>query len=249
MALVKGLKEIPGIEQVTITTNGVLLADCMKDLAEAGIDGVNLSLDSLNSEVFETITRRQQFDKVMEGFHEALKYPEIPLKINCVPMGIENQDVLALAELAKNHKVHVRYIEMMPIGLGRQFKCKNEDELLEELRERYGDFKEYGKKLGNGPGHYYQFPGFEGKIGFISAVSHKFCDSCNRVRLTSQGYLKTCLQYDVGNDLKVLLRKGASDYVIRRAIQDAIDHKPMGHQFSTRFTDHREERMMSQIGG
>lgn len=249
VALVKSLKAIPGIEQVTITTNGILLADCMKDLAEAGIDGINLSLDSLNPEAFETITRRPYFDKVMEGFHEALKYPEVPLKVNCVPMGIENQNVLELAELARNHEVHVRFIEMMPIGLGRQFTCKNEDELLEELRERYGDFEVYGKKLGNGPGHYYKFPGFKGKIGFISAVSHKFCDSCNRVRLTSQGYLKACLQYDVGNDLRTLLRNGASDEEIRRVIKETIDHKPVGHQFSLLFTDHREEHMMSQIGG
>lgn len=249
VSLVKDLKAIPGIEQVTITTNGICLKDCMKELAEAGVDGINLSLDTLNQEAFEKISRRPYFDQVMEGFHEALKYPEVPLKINCVPMGIENQDVLSLAELARDHKVHVRYIEMMPIGLGSSFKCKTEDELLKELKERYGDFEVYNEKLGNGPGHYYKFPGFQGKIGFISAVSHKFCESCNRVRLTSQGYLKTCLQYDVGNDLKSLLRKGASDDEIRATVKAAIDKKPAGHQFGTKVTDHREVHMMSQIGG
>ena len=247
--LVKKLKEIPGIEQVTITTNGICLTETMKELAEAGIDGINLSLDTLNPEAFEKISRRTYFDKVMEGFEEALKYPKIPLKINCVPMGVEGQNVLELAELARKYPVHVRYIEMMPIGLGRQFICKTEDEILSELEEHYGKYEVYSQKLGNGPGHYYQFEGFKGKIGFISAMSHKFCDSCNRVRITAQGYLKTCLQYDVGSDLRRLMRGAASDEEIREAICDAISRKPLSHQFTEAFTEHREEHMMSQIGG
>lgn len=247
--LVKRLKEIPGIEQVTITTNGILLTETMEGLAAVGIDGINLSLDTLNPEAFEKISRRNYFDKVMNGFAEALKYPEIPLKINCVPMGVEGQNVLELAQLAQKYPVHVRYIEMMPIGLGSQFICKTEDEILAELKERYGRYESYSKKLGNGPGHYYQFADFKGKIGFISAMSHKFCDSCNRVRITAQGYLKTCLQYDVGCDLRSLLRGQASDREIRQAICDAISRKPLSHQFTEGVTSHREEHMMSQIGG
>lgn len=247
--LAKQLKAVPGIEQVTITTNGILLAENMEALAEAKIDGINLSLDTLNPETYEKISRRAYLDKAMEGFFEALKYPEIPLKINCVPMGMAGQDELELAELARRYPVHVRYIEMMPIGLGRQFVCKTEDELLEELSERYGKYEAYDHRLGNGPGHYYRFENFRGKIGFISAISHKFCDSCNRVRITSQGYLKTCLQYDVGRDLRELLRGGASDEEIREGIRDAISRKPLSHQFTQKFTEHREEHMMSQIGG
>ncbi len=247
--LVKELKEIPGITQVTLTTNGILLQEQMAALKEAGIDGINLSLDTLDRAVYEKISRRDGFDRAMKGFKEALKYPEIPLKINCVPMGIEGQDVLSMAELAKNYPVHVRFIEMMPIGLGKQFEFCSEASVLEELKTRYGDYKVYEGTLGNGPGRYYIFEGFQGKIGFISAISHKFCSSCNRVRLTSLGYLKSCLQYDIGRDLRELLRGGATDEEIRKAIQETILRKPMGHQFAEAVKDHAEEHMMAQIGG
>lgn len=247
--LVKELKNIQGIEQVTLTTNGILLAENMDELAKAGIDGINLSLDTLNPEVFQKISRRDSFAKVMEGFEAALKYPHIPLKVNCVPMGIEGQNVLEMAELARKYPVHVRFIEMMPIGLGRQFEFCGEESILQGLKEKYGDYVPYEKSLGNGPGHYYAFPEFQGKIGFISAISHKFCESCNRVRLTSQGYLKTCLQYDIGTDLKKLLREGAEEETLRKAIEEAILRKPIGHQFGSRPAEHAEEHIMAQIGG
>ena len=185
----------------------------------------------------------------MEGFREALSYPEIPLKINCVPMGIPGQDIVELAELAKKYPVHVRYIEMMPIGFGSQFPYCSEDEILTALKARYGDYEQYDAVLGNGPGHYVSFRGFQGKIGFISAISHKFCSSCNRVRLTSQGFLKTCLQYDTGSDLRELLRGGASDDEIKKVVRKTIEQKPVSHQFLQQPGERGETRTMSQIGG
>ncbi len=248
--LVKELKSISGIRKVTITTNGLLLEEQMKALSEAGIDGINLSLDTLDRTVYEKISRRDEFERAMKGFFEALKYPEISLKINCVPMGIEGQDILSMAELALKYPVHVRFIEMMPIGLGKQFEFCSEASVLSGLRERYGEYQKFEGPLGNGPGHYYTFDGFQGKIGFISAISHKFCSSCNRVRLTSQGYLKTCLQYDIGTDLKSYLRGGASDEEIKKAIEEAILKKPPGHQFAEKNIDsHAEDHLMAQIGG
>lgn len=247
--LVREIKAVEGVEKVTLTTNGTLLAENMEELAAAGIDGINLSLDTLNSEVYEKIVRRDKFTQAMEGFEAALKHPEIPLKINCVPMGMEGQNILDMAELAKKHPVHVRFIEMMPIGLGKQFEFCSEESILQGLKERYGEYKVYEKKLGNGPGHYYSFEGFQGKIGFISAISHKFCDSCNRVRLTAQGYLKTCLQYDIGADLKSLLREGAEEETIVEAIEKAVYKKPVGHQFGNEVKEHAESHMMAQIGG
>lgn len=245
------LKQIPGIEQVTLTTNGVCLKEQMQSLAEAGIGGINLSLDTLNPAVFERITRRDSFDQAMEGLEEALKYPEIPLKINCVPMNLEGQNVVELAGLARKYRIHVRYIEMMPIGLGKQFGFQSEEAILRELETVYGPSRPFDGKLGNGPGHYVSFEGFAGKIGFISAISHKFCEKCNRVRLTSQGFLKTCLQYERGADLRVLLRGGASDAEIRAAVEAAIRSKPASHQFlQERETDtDRETHIMAQIGG
>lgn len=243
------MKKIPGIEQVTLTTNGVQLAAQMEMLAEAGIDGINLSLDTVNPQAFAEITRRDAFAEVKKGFLKALEYPQIPLKINCVPMNLPGQDIVELAGLAKKYPVHVRFIEMMPIGLGKQFGGCTEETLLAQLQERYGMYQAFAGRLGNGPGHYYTFPDFVGKIGFISAMSHKFCGDCNRVRLTAQGYLKTCLQYDVGVDLRGLLRGGASDEEIRQAVEDAIRCKPMGHRFTEPMCEHRENHMMSQIGG
>ena len=226
--LVKKLKVLPGIEKVTLTTNGLFLKEALGELGEAGIDGINLSLDTLNPEVFAEITRRRGLDKVLEGFYEALKYPEIPLKINCVPLGREDQEVLEIAELARHYPVHV---------------------LLKQLREKYGTPSPCQEKLGNGPAHYYSFPGFFGKIGFISALSHKFCGSCNRVRLTSQGFLKTCLQYETGTDLRKLLREGASQETLKRAVEQAVRDKPQSHRFGEKDTGEVETHMMSQIGG
>lgn len=247
--LVKSLKDISGIEQVTLTTNGILLEESLEALAAAGLDGINLSLNTLDREVFQKIARRDSLEQVLRGFRAALKYPQMPLKVNCVPMGIEGQEILSMAELAKNYPVHVRFIEMMPIGLGKQFAFFSEESILQGLRERYGEALPCESHLGNGPARYYSFEGFQGKIGFISAMSHKFCDSCNRVRLTSQGYLKTCLQYDIGTDLKKLLREGASEERLYEEIRDAILKKPAAHQFECHLGEHEEVHMMAQIGG
>ena len=247
--LVRKLKQVSGIHQVTLTTNGIFLYDQMDELAAAGIDGINISLDTLNPQLFEKITRRNGLEDVLQGFYKALEYPQIPLKINCVPIGIEGQNITDMAILAKKYPVHVRYIEMMPIGLGKQFVGQSEEAVLRELKLRFGEYRNSEKVPGNGPGHYYQFEGFCGKIGFISAVSHKFCDSCNRVRLTSGGFLKPCLQYETGTDLKKLLRQNESEACIRAAIEDTIRKKPHGHQFGKKQDGNTENRMMWQIGG
>ena len=247
--LVKKLKQVSGIHQVALTTNGIFLYDQIDELAAAGIDGINISLDTLNPQLFEKITRRNGLEDVLQGFHKALEYPQIPLKINCVPMGIEGQNITDMAMLAKTYPVHVRFIEMMPIGLGKQFVGQSEEAVLRELKLRFGEYRNSEKVPGNGPGHYYQFEGFCGKIGFISAVSHKFCDSCNRIRLTSGGFLKPCLQYETGTDLKKLLRQNESEECIRAAIEDTIRKKPHGHQFGKKQDGNTENRMMWQIGG
>ena len=247
--LVRKLKQVSGIHQVTLTTNGIFLYDQIDELAAAGIDGINISIDTLNPQLFERITRRNGLADVLKGFHKALEYPQIPLKINCVPMGIEDQNITDMAMLAKAYPVHVRFLEMMPIGLGKQFVGQSEEAVLRELKLRFGECQNSEKAPGNGPGHYYQFEGFCGKIGFISAVSHKFCDSCNRVRLTSGGFLKPCLQYETGTDLKKLLRQNESEACIRAAIEDTIRKKPHGHQFGKKQDGNSENRMMWQIGG
>ena len=248
-ALVRDLKKIAGITQVTITTNGVLLGEKMADLAAAGIDGINISLDTLNPEKYRQITRRNEFAQAYQGIMEALKYKDIPLKVNCVLLGQSTEEICGIAKLAKEYPIHVRFIEMMPIGLGNDFSGVAEEQVLDTLRSVYGRESAVNESLGNGPAHYFSYPDFKGRIGFISAVSHKFCKSCNRVRLTSQGFLKTCLQYETGRDLREALRQGASVEELKNLIMEALAEKPDGHAFFEKKTGIEEHRMMSQIGG
>lgn len=249
--LIRQIREIPGIEKVTLTTNGILLKDQMKALAEAGLDSLNISLDTLDRECFRKVTRRDLLDGTLAGIKEAMKYPEVQLKINCVPLGFKEQDLCAVAELAHEKPVHVRFIEMMPIGYGSSFAGMPQAKIVALLEKKYGKLSPYeGKPLGNGPCTYYTVGGFQGKIGFISAISHKFCSQCNRIRLTSQGYLKTCLQYTAGRDLRAVLRSGGTDEELKDMIRAALAEKPDGHHFREKAKeDDTESLCMSQIGG
>lgn len=247
--LVRKIKAIEGIEKVTLTTNGVLLEAQMDELAAAGINGVNISLDTLNRRKFEEITRRDSFNEVYRGIQKALTYPEISLKLNCLPLGLEGQNLEEIAELAKDNKVHIRFIEVMPIGQGKKYQFLSEMQIIERLQKKFGIMVPFEEALGFGPGHYYSIEGFQGKVGFISAISHKFCGSCNRIRLTAEGYLKSCLQYDTGRDLRKLLRSGATDSEIKENITLAIEEKPVGHIFLSDHIEEEEHHTMSQIGG
>jgi len=246
--LIKQIKELSGIEQVTLTTNGVELHKYWADLCAAGLDAINISLDTLDKELYHQITRRDKLDAVVENIIMAAESKQIPVKINCVPMRQE-QKLYDVASLAKDYDVHVRYIEMMPIGQGKDFEFYSREATVALLEKQYGKLIPCDEKLGNGPAEYYTVDGFKGKIGFISAVSHKFCHQCNRVRLTAEGFLKTCLQYDKGVELRSLLRSTASDDEIKQAIRMAIANKPFAHHFDEAATETDEQKTMSQIGG
>lgn len=249
--LIRELKAIDGIESVTITTNGVLLLQQYDSLVEAGIDTITVSLDSLKPEVYHRITRRDKLLEVLAGIDKALSEGRVRLKINCVPMEpIEDQDVLAILDFARRSDVDVRFIEMMPIGFGKEHKPVPEERIRKAIEEKYGPMSLYCERRGNGPCKHYDVPGLIGKVGFISAVSHKFCDECNRVRLTAEGFLKTCLQFDQGVQLKPLIMEGASDEDLWKAMEAAIYSKPKSHHFEEALEDARDElRGMSQIGG
>lgn len=248
-SLVARMKGIPGIEKVTMTTNGVLLKEQMGALAQAGLDAVNISLDTLNPKLYEKVTRRDMLSKALEGIKEALEYPQIPVKINCVPVSTAPEEFVALAALARKYPIHVRFIERMPVGYGKQFPFQSEASIKGILEAAYGSMTADTQSYGNGPCHYYSLEGFQGKIGFISAISHKFCDQCNRVRLTSEGYLKACLQFRTGRDLRELMRNGCGEEELKQAMQDVIGHKPLCHNFLEGKTPEDESRSMSQIGG
>lgn len=249
--LIKAIKSINGIEYVSLTTNGLYLGQKAKALKEAGIDGINVSVDSLNKDLFHKITGSDNYDKVMEGISKVLQY-EIPnIKINCVAIkGYNENQLTEIAALAKDNNISVRFIEMMPIGYGKSFGMIKEDEIKEELQRKYGELKICTNNKGNGPAVYYNLNGFKGSIGFISAVSHKFCSECNRVRLTSSGFLKNCLQYDEGIDLKSYLNSEVSDDVLMKIIKDSIFRKPISHIFDCEFKNENIELLtMAQIGG
>lgn len=247
--LMKTIKNIAGIEQVTLTTNGVLLGDYLDRLVQIGIDGINISLDSLDTEEFKRITRVGDVEKVKASLQKALQYPDLKLKINCVPFDGEHQKLLNLVALAKDNPLHVRFIEIMPIGEGKKFHFMQEDAIKALIEEKYGTLTPCAEKLGNGPSHYFSVQGFQGKIGFISAISHKFCHECNRIRLTCTGYLKTCLQYEIGVDLRELIRQGASDDMLEAAILQTVMKKPLEHSFLQKNIAFEEQAKMASIGG
>lgn len=248
--LIRELKAIPEILSVTITTNGVLLEKYYDALADAGIDAITVSLDTLNREMFQKITRRDELEQVLAGIKKAMN-GRVRFKINCVPvLGVEEQEILTLLDYVKDADVDVRFIEMMPIGLGKKFSFVSEDSLRALIEKKYGAMTLCKETRGNGPSTYYNVPNLTGKVGFISAVSHKFCDTCNRVRLTSDGYLKTCLQYEHGAALKPMLERGASEEELWNIIEQTIQYKPKAHHFEEQRNDEQDElKGMSQIGG
>ena len=248
--LIADIKAIPGIRCVTLTTNGVLLAQQLPGLVSAGLDGVNISLDTLNREQFRAITRRDELGRVLAGLNAALECPGLNVKINCLPMGRNDDQLVPLVELARERPLSVRFIEVMPIGLGKELTYRSEDEVRAMLEARFGPMEPFHGRLGNGPCHYFSLPGFAGKVGFISALSHQFCSECNRVRLTSEGFLKTCLQYELGVDLKALMQDGRDDAFLAEAVRQAIYNKPLQHHFAdTSGQEALEHHGMSQIGG
>lgn len=252
-SLVSRIKNIPGIEQVTLTTNGIFLKEQIDKLAEAGIDAINISLDTLNAAKFKQITGFDALDKVLASIELCRNYPGIKLKLNVVTLADYNKDeILDFAVLTQKDNIDVRFIEMMPIGLGDGFKGYSQDYIKEILEAKYGILEgplnvPGSNTFGNGPAVYYKIPGFKGKIGFISAISHQFCDSCNRVRLTAEGLLKPCLQYAEGVDLKKAIREGSEP--LSNLIEKGIFDKPKEHNFRSSTIEGREQKLMSKIGG
>ena len=246
--LVAGLKNIPGIRKVTMTTNGILLAQQLPALLAAGLDSVNISLDTLRPEVFRQITARDEFAAVQAGLQAALE-SGIPVKLNCVPQaGVNEGELEDLAALAENRPLQVRFIEMMPIGYGAAMPCISGPELRQRFARRWPELQPLTEAaFGDGPAVYYTVPGWQGSIGFIAAVHGKFCTSCNRVRLTSQGFLRPCLASEAGCDLRALLRSGADDTQLLAAIRETIWAKPREHHFED--SSMPATRGMYRIGG
>ena len=250
MELLSNLKKLPGAETVTVTTNGMLLGEYLPELKRIGIDGVNISLDSLKEDVFREITGVPGLPAVRKAMMDAVAMG-LRVKINCVLMrGVNETEIPEFVRLSRRYPIDVRFIEMMPIGYGRQYAAIPAEEVLSRIRESVPDLRSIDEKRGNGPAVYYKGSGQQGCIGIIQAVSHKFCDSCNRLRLTSDGFLKLCLYYPDGVDLKGPLRSGTSDRDLTEVIDQAILRKPKEHRFGERQEiQEQDTRVMSGIGG
>ena len=259
--LIGSLKTIPGIEAVTITTNGILLEQHLDGLKLAGVDGINVSLDTLDRRQFADLTGFDRLDQVLSGIRRAVD-AGFKVKVNAVSLKLDRDGDGSygwerLAGLAREYPLDVRFIEMMPIGYGKQFETVDHQKLLEQMRQVFPDMETDTAKHGFGPAVYYRVPGFQGSLGLISAIHGKFCGQCNRVRLTSTGYLKTCLCYEDGVDLRPVLRgadTGAEDgpdgggQELCRVMEQTIYGKPGAHCFEEpeRIT---EGHNMSSIGG
>jgi cyclic pyranopterin phosphate synthase len=245
------LKRIPGVEQVTMTTNGVLLSENLPKLSAAGLDAVNVSLDTLKPARFQDITGFDELGRVMKGIQEALALG-ITVKINTVLQKDVNASEWAdLVELARSQPIDVRFIEMMPIGYGKDFEVVYNEDLRAELMAKFPGTVEDARVHGNGPAAYLQIPGFRGSIGFISAMHGKFCAQCNRIRLTSTGKLKPCLCYGDTIDIKSIFSLADAEerqVQLQQAIQKAIRLKPEAHCFEER-AQVTELQEMVEIGG
>jgi cyclic pyranopterin phosphate synthase len=250
--LVSLLSDIPGVRDLSLTTNGVLLDRLAGPLVEAGLTRLNVSLDSLSHVRFAEITRRDALDRVLAGLAEAERYPELrPIKVNCVAVrGFTEQEVPALAELARRKPYVVRFIEFMPLDADEAWR---EDDVLAgaEIRaiieERYGPLIEIPAKASS-TARRFRFADGVGELGFVNPVSEPFCSSCDRIRLTADGQLRTCLFSRREWDLKAPLRDGATDDELAALIRFAVRHKELKHKINEPgFV--RASRSMSQIGG
>jgi len=249
--LIRSLSHIAGIHDLSLTTNGVLLEPFAEPLFSAGLKRVNISLDSLRPERFRYITRRDCFDQVWTGIEKSLRIGFHPVKINVVAMrGFNDDEILPLARLTLDHPLHVRFIEYMPAGNGQPWRL---DDVLtisqiKDVIEALGPLSVDDTQDRSGPAAVYRLEGAKGRIGFISPVSCHFCESCNRLRLTSDGKLRPCLFSDEEIDLRQPLRNGCDDARLRDLLELALQKKPRGHMVNTHLFK-KCQRNMSSIGG
>ena len=249
--LIKKLKEIEGIQELSMTTNGVLLHQYAEELKQNGLDRINVSLDSLDPEKYSEITRGGQLERVLQGIKKAYSIGLRPLKINTVIIrGINDSEIERFAEFTIYSPYQVRFIEFMP---GKDNSWSKEhmvsmDEIKERIEKNVAPVEPVRHKK-SGPAEYYRLKGAKGLIGFISAITHRFCSNCNRLRLTADGKLRPCLFSERVIDLKKALRNGATDEEIERLLCQSVDIKPKGHNIGCDGSGSRIETSMSKIGG
>jgi cyclic pyranopterin phosphate synthase len=248
---VSDLSRIEGIEDLSLTTNGVLLKELAQGLKKAGLRRVNISLDSLQRERFRQITRKDDFERVWEGIEEALRVGLSPVKINMVAIqGLNDDEIESFARLTLQLPLTVRYIEYMPAGNGEKWEMGDVLTIpqIKKRIENVGTLIPISSERWDGPAMRFRIDGAVGEIGLIGAVSNHFCSDCNRLRLTADGKIRTCLFSDEEIDVRDILRKGGSDSDLRGRLHVALAAKPARHHIDTHQFK-KCQRNMSAIGG
>lgn len=249
--LIKDIAAIPEIDDIAMTTNGILFPAMAGELKEAGLKRVNISMDTLNEERFAYITRRGGLSSVRQAIFKALELDMHPVKINVVVIrGFNDDEINNFARLAYDYPLHIRFIEYMPVGdllFWEPERMMNSEEIRNVLQNEYELIPEKTVE-GNGPARYYQLTGGKGSLGFISPMSHQFCAECNRIRLTADGKLRGCLYEKQEVDLKEALKRGATDDELRELFLQAIKSKPARHNMNSGWGQ-LNTRKMYQIGG
>lgn len=248
--LVSEIKKI-GVRDLSMTTNGVMLAGMAGELRMAGLDRVNISLDTLDADRYSAMTQGGDIQQIWDAIEKAERVGLSPIKINVVPIrGINDDEILKFASLTFDKDYHIRFIELMPIGRSRRWRqevCVKKEELMERI-STLGDLIRLEFR-GKGPSRNYRIKGAKGVIGFISPISDCFCKFCNRLRLTADGKIRPCLFSDIEIDIGTPLRNGISDEGLEGLILRAITSKPVGHYLSKGRVSFSAPISMSKIGG
>jgi cyclic pyranopterin phosphate synthase len=242
--IVRRIAALPGIDDLSMTTNGLRLATLADDLKAAGLHRLNISLDSLDPQKFTEITGGGKLDTVLAGIDYALAIGLQPIKINTVLIrGINDDEIDGLIGLAKNRPIDIRFIELMPIG---KYGETNRGKILtsDEVLAKHPELKLLQRDEQGAPAVYYAIDGYQGRIGFISPVSHEFCQDCNRIRVSADGKIRPCLGHNGEVDIKPFFT--LDDDAFDATIADIIFRKPRGHNFNTGFNS---KRNMNRIGG
>lgn len=251
ISFIASLSEIPAVDDISLTTNGIFLKRYADGLLKAGLKRINVSLDSLDSAKYERITRGNHLSEVWEGIEEAERIGMKPIKINNVPIrGFNDDEITRFAMLTLERPIGVRFIEFMPIG-PKEIWDEKKYVSSEEIKNRIsylGDLVPANPDMQAGPARSYRIKGAKGTIGFISPISNHFCSTCNRLRLTSDGKLRPCLFSESEIDIKNPMRDGCDDLEIERLICLAVDLKPKGHSITEKIPS-RFDKTMSKIGG
>ena len=245
------LKSLPGLQEICLTTNGVLLAEKAAGLWQAGLRRLNISLDTLRPERYARITGSDRLAQVWQGIHTVEAAGFAPIKINCVVLrGINDDELLDFAKLSIDNPWHIRFLEFMPIGRSSQWREEYYlpvAQMQERLRQ-FSPLEELPAEVNAGPAQRFRFPEAKGELGFISPMSQHFCQDCNRLRLTADGRLRPCLFGDEEIDIKGPLRTGAADAALLELFHQAIAMKPARHHLNQDFCSPCA-RSMATIGG